>query len=796
MKKISASITETCILYPKSVIFYSLLSIVILMGGLPYVHQDDDIINLLPEDIGSRQVFDEIQKEYGLTEYMYVAVGNNNTSILNKNSLKVIWDLTKEFEQIRKNDTLIVDNVISISNFNKIYLEIEEYTEGDIIYKDSLISVDDLMESKTLNNTQIKNIDSYLNDNPIIKKRLISKNGDYANIIIIPMDNEYYPDLAREIHRITDKYKTTNSTPFEFHFGGQAYVTGAVPDMVQSEVKILLVYGLLLMTIILFINLRSIQAVFLILVIILFSMMSMFGFMGWVYHFTNSKYFFFTLMNTSMPIVLLTIANSVGVHIISKFIRKLRKHRDKIIAIKETMKSLHMPIFLTSLTTALAFLTLYFSPVSAMIGYGITIGFGIMCSWILSNTLLPALIVILNWDVNSSAVSKPSYIENMMTKFGSLVSTKPKNVLTLGAIIVVFSIIGIQYINVEVQYNKMFKKGNVIRDSAEFLDENMTGNVNLLFRVRDTLDYKMTIIDSSIKGEPFKEPKYLNDIALLQNFLDSLDNVKTTISINDIVKQLHKVYEGNNQDYYSIPDSRQKVSNLFAFYEMNPDENISSILNDYKNETIITALMSTFSTQKVPEYQYKIQDFINDKIDNKNLTFELTGMMAFIVDFMWLVVKSSIMSLVLSILVIFITASAFFKSWRYGIMAIIPLTAAVALNFGLMGWFGIELTHITALLTSIIIGVGVDFSIHYISEYKNYKETTDLDILSKETIDSVGYPIILDAWSNMAFGALLLSSIIPLGHIGGLMVLAMISTSIGALTLLAAALELSKNKMK
>ena len=126
MKKISASITETCILYPKSVIFYSLLSIVILMGGLPYVHQDDDIINLLPEDIGSRQVFDEIQKENGLTEYMYVAVGNNNTSILNKNSLETIWELTKEFEQIRKNDTLIVDNVISISNFNKVYLEIEE----------------------------------------------------------------------------------------------------------------------------------------------------------------------------------------------------------------------------------------------------------------------------------------------------------------------------------------------------------------------------------------------------------------------------------------------------------------------------------------------------------------------------------------------------------------------------------------------------------------------------------------------------------------------------------------------
>jgi len=486
-----------------------------------------------------------------------------------------------------------------------------------------------------------------------------------------------------------------------------------------------------------------------------------------------------------MPIVLLTIANSVGVHIISKFIRKLRRHKDKIIAIKETMKNLHMPIFLTSLTTTLAFLTLYFSPVSAMIGYGITIGFGIMFSWLLSNTLLPSLIVILNWDVNSSPVAKPSYIENMMIKFGILVSKQPKNVLIAGILIVFFSIIGISFVNVEVQYNKMFKKGNIIRDSAEFLDENMAGNVNLILRVTSSDDY-----------EPFKEPTNLNDLNLLQNYLDNLENVKATISINDVIKQLHKVIEGDNNKFYSIPETRQKISNLFTMYEWNDEADVSSLLNEDKNQTILTALMSTFSTQKVPEYQNNIKNFIENKINNRSLKFELTGMMSFIVDFMWLVIKSSITSLFLSILVIFITASLFFKSWRYGIMSIIPLSAAVALNFGLMGWLGIELTHLTALLSSIIIGVGVDFSIHYISEYKNYKETSDLNNLSKDTIDSVGYPIILDAWSNMAFGALLLSTIIPLAQIGGLMIFAMVSTSIGALTLLASALEIFKLKIR
>ena len=118
------------------------------------------------------------------------------------------------------------------------------------------------------------------------------------------------------------------------------------------------------------------------------------------------------------------------------------------------------------------------------------------------------------------------------------------------------------------------------------------------------------------------------------------------------------------------------------------------------------------------------------------------------------------------------------------------MSSAVLINFGLMGLFGIELSHITALLTAIIIGVGVDFSIHYICEYKNQlKANKGENPVSLNTIENVGYPIILDAISNMAFGALLFSTVIPITHIGGLMVFAMISTAFGSLTILAAILE-------
>jgi len=754
---------------PILTLFISLSLTTLISFGIIYVKQDDDMVNLLPDNIGSRKIFDEIQEDYGLTEYMYVAIGNDNKDIFNKTDLDVIADLSNQFDNLE-----IVDEVISITSLDRISLD----------PLDSSIVIDDLFTFPILNTTQIDQAVSYLNDNQTIKKRVVSKHNNYANIIIVPENIDgVYVLLSEEIHKITEKYEND----YKFSFGGQAYVTGAVPGMVQEEVKILLLFGLIIMCIILLINLRNIKAVLLIMFTIFSSLSSMFGFMGWIYHFTKSTDFYFTLMNTSMPIVLLTIANSDGVHVVSRFFKEFRKSKDSTIAIKNTMNNLFLPIFLTSITTSAAFLMLIFSPISSMIGYGVTIAFGIMWAWFLSNTALPALIRLLSWDPNSKAITQPGYIEKLMKLFGRLVTKEPKKILGFGVGITSFALAGLFLITVEVQYNKMFRKGNIIRDSAEFLDEHLMGNVNVILRV-----------SSDGGDESLITPKNLKDIEKIHTYLDSKNYITSTISINDVVKQMHKTIEYENEDYYTIPGSQEKVNNIFSLYEFSGGEDLSSLINYEKDEGIITGLMKTISTVQVPGLVEDINTFLNENIynSNENITFELTGMMIFIVDFIWLVIKSSAISIGLSLLAIFSISALFFKSWRYGIMSTIPLISAIILNFGLMGWFGIELTHLTAILSSIILGVGVDFTIHYITEFQRIKRTKKSLDISEETIDHVGYPIILDAWSNMAFGALLLSTIIPLAQIGGLMIFAMISTSIGALTLLASALEIFKLKMR
>ena len=771
MKYLKTYLTYKSLKFPKIAIALVLFLNIILISGIRYIVQDDDMVKLLPKDIESIITFNDIRQEFGNSEFMYIALGNKNSNALNPELLKIVWEMSQSLEDYEP-----IEEVISIATASKIYFG----------QSDSSIIVEDLMPQKNINSMQLDSIVMYLNDNKELKSSTVSKDEDYLNIVIRPRENNKYADITYFMHSLTDRFKSYNYNneikELDYHYGGQAYVTGATPALVASEVKVLVMCGLFLMCLILLVNFRNIPAVSIIISIISLSLLGMLGFMGWIYNFTKSDIFYFTLNHVSMPIVLLTIANSDGVHIVGRFFKELRKLKNSEKAIKETMNHLVLPITLTTITTSLAFLTLIFSPLTGMNGYGIVLAFGIFWAWFLSLTLMPATIALVNWKINSKAINRKSLLEKSIDKFGLIVIKNPKKVLYPSLLFIGIAIVGITLINVEVNYIKMFKKGNIIRDSALFLDNNMTGNLNL-----------MVNIESDEEGA-LKNPENLIKIESIEKYLDSMDIVTSTISITDIVKQLHETIMDGDPKYYTIPNTREEINNLFFLYGMNDDTELDKIINYENNSTIVTSLMKTFSTTELIEYRQNIKNHISQELKDTDLTFRLSGIMIILSEFIWMVIKSSILSIGLSMLIIFIVCTMFFRSWKFGFLSILPLASAVIVNFGLMGLLGIDLTHMTAILSSIIIGVGVDFSIHYTSEYRELLKMKKSNKTIK-TINNVGHPIILDAFSNMGFAALILSAIIPLAQIGGLMVFAMAACSFGTLTLLASSIEHFKHKL-
>ncbi len=741
----------------RTILISSLLTIVIGIG-IQFFVIDDDMMKMLPRNMESRLSWDAVQDEFGSTEEIFIAIGNKNNSIFTTDAFATVWDLTDSLIALET-----VQKVTSIANATRI----DNYN--------GFMEVGDLLLDRNLFEEEIKDIYKYLDKNPKIKKRFVSENNDYFIILAQPYSSTgldvFQAEVVKSVNALVDNY--------EVHYGGNAYVTGAMPKMIRVDVENLVYTGLMILVIILMANLRSVKGVLLVLMVIGSSLLAMMGFMGWIYYFTGSEKYLFTLANTSMPIILLTIANSDGVHFITKFFKDLRNQRNVKIAVASSMDTLIIPIFLTSITTVSAFLTMMSSPLEPLVGYGIIIALGIIWAWFLSSTLLPSVTSLLKWDLSSKAIITESYFEILIDKFGRLVLKHPKYILLSGTIFVFFGVFGLLKVKVDVNMINFFEPGTEIRDSMDFMDEEVNGIMDIRVRVEGDL----------------KDPITLKSIISLQNEMEDNEKVNLSYSIGNVVQQMHRTIMDDDPKFEIIPNERDKINNLFSMYSISGDPDDFSDLIDYDYKTgLVTALSQVMSTDEIFTYVKNLNSYIDMNFED-NSKLSVTGMIVVFRDLVILIVESAVLSITFSLIIIGFISSLFFKRILWGFLAVLPLTAAVIMNFGFMGYFGIELSHITAILSSIIIGVGVDFAIHYISQFRRLSRTIKNDNLSNEVLNDVGYPIVLDAASNMGFGALLFSAFLPIQYIGGLMVFAMISTSLGTLTLLTASAELLKNKL-
>ena len=743
--------------HSKRTVVLSVIATILMGSGIRFLVMDDDMMKMLPKNLESRISWDEVQNEFGSTEIIFVAFGSEDSSAYSAHALDNLWQLSENLE--------LLESVREVTNIS---------TSTKIEQNDGFMEINDLQPSEKLTRNEIDEIKVYLNKNPKLKRRLISKNENYLITMIQPEFGFGLDRFRNDVVHVADSLLAD----YEIHYGGTAYVTGSVPQLIREDVQLLIKAGLIIMLIMLLVNLRSLKAVIMVFIVIIPSLIAMMGFMGWAYKITGLTCFLFALLNTSMPIILLTIANSDGVHVITKFFREIRRLENVKTAIEYTMECLLIPIFLTSITTIAAFLTMISSPLEPLIGYGICMSVGIAWAWILSSLTLPAMINIVSWDSRNYSIVKPSILENLASFFSTIVTRFPVQTFSIGVLMVVLGGIGIQSINVDVNVANFFKPGTEIRDSMDFMDREMSGTMDL--RVRIEADVK--------------DPSILNGIDSLQLFVQENENISVTYSIADVVKQMHRTVMDDSLKYESIPSTREKVNNLFTMYYMSGDQDGLSSMIDHDHETtLITSLSSIMSTEDI----FSLVRLMTTYIDEHSFGAEkisITGMIVVIRDMVLMVIRSSLLSIAISVVLIGLITALFFGRVFWGALSIIPFFSAVILNFGLMGHFNITLNHITAILSSIIIGVGVDFAIHYISQFQKLSKNKDGKDTTMEAVKDVGYPILLDAGSNMGFGALIFSVFLPVQYIGGLMVFAMISTSLGTLVLLASGTQILSDR--
>jgi predicted RND superfamily exporter protein len=733
---------------------------IILGSGVRFLHVEDDIMKMLPQDLPSRIIWNDIEQQFGSTEPILISVGRDKESIYTSETLAKVWDITQALEGIP-----LVDEVRGLATMTKM-----KSVEG-------FLEVDDLMPHRDLSVDAVAGVKEYLDRNPDIRETMVSVDENYTRIMALPVPGTSDKLLAAQIESITD----TLLTGYDVRIGGLPYVRGLITQLVRQDVTQLMGVGIIFLALILLFNLRSFPGLLMVLSVVILSALTMVGFFGWMFWLTRSEHFNFSLISANMPVILLTIATADGVHIITRFFREVRGRREIRSSIAATLDALMLPVFLTSITTMAGFITLTTAPLTTMVGYGVTVSFGIGWAWYLSVTFLPSVMVLTKWNLTGRALSTPGLFEKIIHAVGQYVLKRPVVILTGAAAVIIFSIIGITQLRVEVNIVKFFKPSSDIRQSMAFLDDEFYGSSNLAVQVQGDI----------------KAPRTLLQMQSLQEQLESEDVMGLTYSIADIIAKMHRVVMDDSLEYEYIPETRAKVSNLLTLYSMSGDPEDFSVLVDYDySNALINSSLKTVSTQEMMGMVDRLEDRI-EAGDYVDMDVRVSGLPVFLRDFTQLLISSSLRSLILSLLLVIILAGIFYKSFRWGMLAVIPLASAILLNFGLMGWVGIELSHVTALLSAIIIGVGIDFAVHFIAQYRHFiGKGIPRDQVGQAAIDDVGYPILLNvAAVSVGFAALLFSNFVPMIYAGGLIIISMVSCALGTLTMLATIVHLMRNKV-
>jgi predicted RND superfamily exporter protein len=496
-------------------------------------------------------------------------------------------------------------------------------------------------------------------------------------------------------------------------------------------------------------------------------------------------------MTTMTPVILMAIGCAYGIHILNRYQEEATTSidREKKAIVLQTMLSIWPPVVMSSLTTAVGFASLSMSSLTVIRSFGIFTGVGIICALIFSLTFIPAGLMLLKLPDSEKRGKRNSAVKNVVQDYTSLaldfvgrrVYRYRIAICAIFALVALLSAPGFFKVRVDESWLEMFNPDSEVYIANNLISEKMNGVVSL------------NIVVEGDKADAIKSPAVLKKMDGLQGFIEEMEEVGGSISIVDYIKRMNKVMNEDREEFNRIPDTRDAIAQYLLLYSLSgdPDDFDEVVDYDYRqaNMTVLLKNDHTASVKKVTE---RINRYTRENFKDEPVKLNLTGY-AFITEVVVdLAVRGMLVSIAMSILVIYIMTASMFRSFMGGFYNVIPITTAMLLNIGLLGMLSIPIGFNNSVAFAVAMGVGVDYAIHLVFKFR--KEAADIDDLSEViavTLKTSGKAILFNAVVVTA-GFLVLTASNFTGHrvLGWLLSLSMITSFIGSVTLLPAALSL------
>ena len=659
----------------------AVIAVVVAAGaGMPKLSMSNDYRMFFGEDNPQLLEFERMQNTFNKNDNIMFVVTPKDGKVFSRKTLKAIQAITEAAWQIP-----FSTRVDSITNHQHTYAEEDDLMVDDLVLDPDTLSEDDLSR-----------IQAIAINEPALIHRLISPDSHYTGINVnVQLPGKSLSEVPEAMTHAR-KIKTEMLEKFpdiEIRLVGLAVMNNAFPEASQQDVKTLYPLALIFIIVTLFILLRGYSGAVICFIMIIMSIIVAMGLSGW-------KGVLLSPPVLSAPIMILTMAIANGVHLLVTMRHEMALGMDKVTAMVESMRINFQPVFVTSFTTILGFLSLNFSDAPPFHDLGNIAAVGVAAGFILSITFLPAMVIIMPTHSRKEVIGKKA-----LGNFGEFVIKNRQRLListTLISIALVALVPKNELNDIFVNY---FDETVEFRRDSDYASEHLTGVYYIDYALR-----------SSETGG-ISNPDFLKKTEQFSQYLRSLPEVIHVQTITDTFKRLNRNMHGDDPSWYKLPEQREMAAQYLLLYEMSLPYglDLNNQIDVSKSATKIAVTLKTLSSNEILALEKNTKQWLKENLPE--IEASASGPTVMFAHIGKRNIHSMLIGTTVALFLISMTLIFFMKSFKYGLISLLPNMLPAAAAFGIWAVYSGQVGMALSVVTGMTLGIVVDDTVHFLSKY-------------------------------------------------------------------------------
>ena len=639
------------------------------------------------------------------------------------------------------------------------------------------VQIESLTDLVSKNPSEIGGLKQKALDNRMFRRTLISEDGRTL-ALLARLD----PDVVTEkqkrpvVRAIISTTESIIGDRFPIHFSGMPVIQEEYTSQGLKEVWVFFVLSAGILCVFLFVTFRNILGLYVPQLTVITSVVFLLGLMSLFHQELN-------IISNVIPSLLLVYGIADSIHLINRYYEELDKGLSKKEALLVIIRHMGVACFMTSFTTTVGFLSLYTASIKIIKTFGLFSGIGIFIAYLVTILLIPILLSLRpvpkrKWKEHKG----DDAIERIMVYVGRLNERHPKILISLGILLFAGSAVLCTRVNIESYILQELTEDNPIVQANDIMEKEMTG----------IFPYQIQI-STGIEGLAL-EPDFLARVDELESFVASQPWIRKSLSIVDVLKEMHQAMNEGDPTFYRLPETRELVAQYLLLYGMSGNqEDLDVLITPDGSYLRIASQGVDMGSHNYFELKHRTEEKAASVFEPP-ASYRVTGRSLLATRALSNIVRDMLVSFFSAFGIIFVAVSLLYRSVKAGLITMIPNVIPLVVTIGFMGLFGITLRLSTVVIFAVCLGMAVDDTIHYLTRFREELGRTGDYVLSMyTTLRTAGRAIVLTTLIMIAGFLVFLSSGFKATQDFGLLTsVALTSSLLGSLFFLPAALNTLK----